>query len=204
MIAAPPPPAPVVDLAPAPAIDYKPIPYGPRRRQQMAAYSWRHYGARQWRLTNPRAVVLHFTVSSTWQSAWNLFASNTPAPGPAGSRAESPGSCTHFIVHTDGRIIQAAPLGVMCRHAIGINHRAIGIEFVEMSSADNVLHRPVQRRAGLRLVRWLQGRFGIPARDVIGHGMVNDSRWFAERQPGWRNDHTDWNRRQVRQFRAGL
>lgn len=199
---------PAVDTQPAaverPPIVEKMIPYPAARKRQMARYAKRHYGIGTWRLDAPKAVVLHFTVSDTWKSAWYTFANNTPAPGPAGTRAESPGSCTHFLVDRDGKIIQVVPLGTMCRHAIGINHQAIGIEFVEMRSASNVLARPKQRRAGVRLVRWLQSQFGIATKDVIGHSEVNDSPYFLEKVRGWRNDHTDWSSSQSRRFRSYL
>ncbi|MEZ5185640.1 MAG: peptidoglycan recognition family protein [Candidatus Nanopelagicales bacterium] len=196
-----------VDTEPAvkpPPIVEKYIPYGPKRKKQMARYSKRHYGVKTWHLTDPKVIVLHYTVSTTWQSPWNLFASNTPAGGPSGSRPESPGGCTHFIVHTDGTILQLAPLTTMCRHAIGINSQSVGIEFVEMRSASNILARPKQRKAGVRLVRWLQSELGIAKRNVIGHRMVNNSTYFVEKVRGWRNDHTDWNRKQVRTFRRLL
>jgi N-acetyl-anhydromuramyl-L-alanine amidase AmpD len=180
------------------------IPYGAVRKRQMARYSKRHYGVKTWRLVDPKVIVLHYTVSSTWQSPWNLFASNTPAGGPSGSRPESPGGCTHFLVGKRGKIIQLAPLTTMCRHAIGINHRSVGIEFVEMRSANNILARTKQRKAGVRLVRWLQAELGITNKNVIGHRMVNKSPYFYERAPGWRNDHTDWSWRQVRAFRKAL
>lgn len=198
---------PVVDDAPVaerPAIVRKYIPYGPTRKRQMASYAQRHYGVRTSALTDPSVIVLHYTVSNTWQSPWNLFASNTPAGGPSGSKAESPGGCTHFLVDRDGTIIQLAPLTTMCRHAIGINHRSVGIEFVEMRSASNILSRTAQRKAGVRLVRWLQSDLGIDKRNVIGHRMVNDSPYFQELVRGWRNDHTDWSRAQVRTFRSYL
>lgn len=187
-----------------PAIVSKYIPYGPQRKMQMARYSKRHYGDKTWRLVAPKVIVLHYTVSPTWQSPWNLFASNTPAGGPSGSRAESPGGCTHFLVGQGGKIIQLAPLTTMCRHAIGINNSSVGIEFVEMRSASNILARPRQREAGVRLVRWLQAELGITKKNVIGHRMVNNSPHFYERVSGWRNDHTDWNWGQVRAFRKDL
>jgi N-acetylmuramoyl-L-alanine amidase len=187
-----------------PAMVRKYIPYGKARKKQMAGYAKRHYGVRTWRMRDPKAIVLHYTVSTTWQSAWNTFASNRPVAGPSGSRPEAPGTCTHFIVHTDGTILQLAPLGKMCRHAIGLNHRSIGIEFVEMRSARNILNRPAQRRAGVKLVRWLQSRLDIRTKHVIGHSMVNDSPFFTERVRGWRNDHGDWSKPQTRQFRRRL
>jgi N-acetyl-anhydromuramyl-L-alanine amidase AmpD len=197
------PPVDVQPPAPPPIVK-KYIPYGKARKKQMAGYAFRHYGVRTWKLTDPRTVVLHYTVSDTASSPWNLFASNTPSPGPSGSAPERPGGCTHFIIDKDGTILQLAPLSTMCRHAIGINHRSVGIEFVEMYSADNILKRAKQRKAGVRLVRWLQAELDIATSDVIGHRMVNSSPHFQELQKGWRNDHTDWNARQVREFRARL
>jgi hypothetical protein len=66
-----------------------------------------------------------------------------------------------------------------------------------------ILNRRPQASAALRLVRWLQDRYGIATRDVIGHAMANDHRWFKDLK-GWRNDHTDWLTRDVREFRQRL
>ena len=66
-----------------------------------------------------------------------------------------------------------------------------------------ILNRKRQSNAAVRLVRWLQGRYGIATRDVIGHSMANDSRYFKDLQ-GWLNDHSDWLKRDVREFRKRL
>lgn len=192
-----------VSAAARPPIVSDPIPYGAKRKRQMAGYAWRHYHVRTWRLTSVRQIVLHYTGSDDYKSVHNTFASNSRAAGPGGSRPESPGTCAHFVVAKSGRIYQLAPLTIMCRHAIGLNHRSIGIEFVEMRSANNILARKNQLRAGQALVRWLQAKYGIAKRDVIGHAMVNQSRFFVDHE-GWRNDHVDWRAGQVRKFRLGL
>ena len=83
-----------------PRIVQKAIP-APSVRSNMAAYSYRHYGNRTWKLVDPKVVVLHYTVSNTFESPWNLFASNSASPGPSGSAPEMPGGCTHFIVDKD-------------------------------------------------------------------------------------------------------
>ena len=63
--------------APAkPAIVQKPIPFGPARRAETAAYAGRHYGLHTWRLVRPQVIVEHYTASSTFSSAWNTFASD--------------------------------------------------------------------------------------------------------------------------------
>jgi N-acetyl-anhydromuramyl-L-alanine amidase AmpD len=186
-----------------PRIVTDPISYGDERRAQMAAYSERHYGEREWRLRDRKAIVLHFTGIGGYRSAWNTFESNVPNLG------ELPGVCSHYVIKQGGTIAELVPPRIRCRHTIGMNHVSIGIEFVQSTGpgshwADRqILEREPQIRAGLRLVRWLRARFEIPIRDVIGHAMANDSRWFEDRQ-GWRNDHTDWLARDVRTFRKLL
>ena len=100
-------------------------------------------------------------------------------------------------------------LRVRCRHAIGLNHRAIGVEMVQPTGrgshwADRqILGRTRQIKAALELVRFLRARFGIEMRNVIGHAMANGSPFFKDLE-GWHNDHTDWLRRDVRTFRRRL
>lgn len=195
-------PTPIPAVA-APRIIQDPIPFSQARQRQMVGYAKRHYGIKSSTLNTPKAIVLHFTVSDSYRPIWNYFASNEPAPGPAGSRAERPGSCTQFVVDKNGRIYQLTSLRQMCRHTIGLNHVALGIEFVEMSNAANILQRPRQLAAGRKLVRWLQGKFQIRAADVLGHGTANRSRFFKDLK-GWRNDHVDWNQRQVTKFSQGI
>ena len=186
-----------------PPIDADRIDYGDGRRDQMAAYSRRHYGERKWRLRDPDAIVLHFTGSDSYASAWNTFQSNAP------NRGELPGVCTHYVVKKNGTIAELVRPRIRCRHTIGLNHRSIGIEMVQEAGrgshwADRqILQRRPQIRAALRLVRWLAAKHSIAYRDVIGHAMANDSRYFKDLQ-GWRNDHTDWLARDVREFRKRL
>jgi N-acetyl-anhydromuramyl-L-alanine amidase AmpD len=189
-------------VAPQPAIVQSPIPYGPTRRAQMAAYSKRHYGTASWKL-HPRVIVLHFTANNSYSATWNTFAANTA------NRGEKPGTCAHFVIEKSGKIHQLVPLGVRCRHAIGLNNRAIGIEMVQETGSDaraaarKILNRPKQINAALRLVRWLQGRYGIGTADVIGHAMANRHPLFKDLE-GWKNDHADWQTPEVRAFRKRL
>jgi N-acetyl-anhydromuramyl-L-alanine amidase AmpD len=185
---------------PAPKAKWDPIPYDKARKRQMANYSKRHYGKREWRLENPRAIVLHYTAGSSYESAFNTFASNGPNNG------ERPGVCSQFVVDKDGTIYQLTRLYVRCRHAIGLNHVSIGIELVQEevggshATSQAILDRRAQARAAVRLAAWLRTRYRIASRDLIGHAMVNDSRFFKDKQ-GWRNDHTDWPKAEVKTFR---
>ena len=66
-----------------------------------------------------------------------------------------------------------------------------------------ILARPAQIDAVLRLVRELQARYGIGAGDVIGHAMANGHRLFVDKL-GWRNDHTDWSAASIAVLRQRL
>ncbi len=185
-----------------PAIVQDPIPFGARRKNEMVAYSRRHYGDATWHL-KPRVIVLHYTDSGTYRSAWSTFAGDTASLG------ELPGTCAHFIVSQDGVIHQLVPTTVRCRHAIGLNQAAIGIEMVQVGgrsahwSDQQILHRTRQIRAVVALVRWLQATYGIATGDVIGHAMANGSRFFRDDEH-WRNDHDDWLAVDVKQLRRML
>ncbi len=196
--------APVRALAAqAPPIDADHIAYGGARRDQMAAYSQRHYGQREWRLADPDAIVLHFTATASYDSVWSTFNSNAP------NRGELPGVCSHYVIKQSGTTAELVPPRIRCRHAIGLNHRSLGIEMVQEAGpgshwADQqILHRHPQIRSALRLVGWLQDRYSIRTSDVIGHSMANDSPYFKDLE-GWVNDHTDWLKRDVREFRERL
>jgi N-acetylmuramoyl-L-alanine amidase len=181
-----------------PPIVWKPIPFGARRKTQMAAYSRRHYGTWRWRLTSPKVIVEHFTDGTTWEGAWNTFASNARHLG------EKPGTCAHFLIDTDGTIYQLVNLGVRCRHVIGINDTAIGIEHVG-TSAERILANDRMMRASLRLTLWLRAKFAIQNRNVIGHAESLESAYHHERYPAWRcMTHADFNHVQMREFRSRL
>ena len=181
-----------------PPIVRKPIPYGDRRRRQMAAYSRRHYGAWRWKLDAPVGIVEHYTTGTTWQGAWNTFAANSKHLG------EYPGTCTHFIVHTDGTIYQLASLGIRCRHTIGMNQLSIGIEHVGRSDAE-VLRNGPQMRSSLRLTLWLVAKFDIEIRNVIGHGESLQSPLRHERYASWKcMTHSDMSRSAMITYRGRL
>lgn len=181
-----------------PDIVWKPIPFGARRRAQMAAYSRRHYGTWGWRLESPRVIVEHFTDGTTWQGAWSTFASNARHLG------EKPGTCAHFLIDTDGTIYQLVNLGTRCRHVIGINDTAIGIEHVG-TSAEAILANRRMMHASLRLTLWLRARFGIENRNVIGHAESLESPFHHERYPSWRcQTHADFNHVEMREYRERL
>jgi N-acetylmuramoyl-L-alanine amidase len=185
---------------PRPAIVQKPIPFGPQRRAEMAAYSKRHYGTAEWRLVAPRVIVEHYTASDTFASAYNTF-----APDHADSELhELPGTCAHFVIDADGTIYQLVPLTIRCRHTVGLNYTAIGIEHVGRS-ATGILANRRELAASLKLTRWLMARFHIERKNVIGHAESLSSPYHHELVPALRTQtHADWNAREMKRYRALL
>ena len=192
--------APAAGAVEPPPIMAKPIPFGAERKADTAAYMRRHYGLDGWRLRAPRVVVQHYTASTSLGSAWSTFAGNVPDA----ELHELPGTCAHFVIDTDGTIYRLVPLGVVCRHTVGLNWTAIGIEHVGTSAAE-VLGNARQLRASLALTLWLMDRFGIALRDVIGHNESLTSPYRRERYPAWRcQTHGDWTAAEMDVYRRKL
>jgi len=193
-----------VATAKAPPIVKKYIRFGPGRKAQMADYSQHHYRQHTYLLTNPKAIVLHHTDGADWQSAWYTFDNNTAYNG------EKPGVSAQFIIAKDGTIYQLMPLSYRARHCIGMNWKSFGIEFCQESAGHSghwmdqqILNRPRQVGAGLKLVRYLQARFGIKTSDVVGHATANGSRFFMDKT-GAKNAAGDWFSAELSKFRARL
>lgn len=174
------------------------IPYGAKRRAQMAAYANRHYGISTSALEQPHVIVEHYTATSTARPAWNTFASNARDP----ELHELPGTCAHFLVDRDGTIFQLVRTSIMCRHTVGLNYTAIGIENVGTSDA-SVMDNARQRTASVRLTRWLRCRHGIAVKDVIGHNESLGSPYHRERVARLRSQtHGDMRRATMQRYRA--
>ena len=183
-----------------PRIVWKPIPFGATRRAETAAYAKRHYGLDTWRLVNPKVIVEHYTASPTFSSAYWTFVSDAPDQ----ELHETPGICAHFVIDTDGTIYQLVPLSTICRHTIGLNWTAIGIEHVGTSDRV-VLDNPRQMRSSVQLTAWLMSRYGIQLGDVIGHNESLTSRYHKELYASWRcQTHGDFPRAAMDEYRGRL
>jgi beta-N-acetylhexosaminidase len=181
-----------------PAIEWQKIPFGAKRKRQTAAYSKRHYGERAYELADPQVIVQHYTAGTSFDSAWNHFASNGSHLG------EKPGVCAQFIIDTDGTIYQLVNLGIRCRHAIGMNWTAIGIEHVG-TNAQDILDNHVMMRSSLPLTAWLMLRYGIDIGNVIGHAEILRSPFHTELYEDWQClTHSDWDRSEMRAYRRRL
>ena len=186
-------------IAPPP-VRRTPIPYGPRRREEMRAYARRHYGIDDFRLVRPRVIVQHYTASNSFRSAYETFARDAPDV----ELHELPGVCSHYVIDRDGTIHELVPATIMCRHTVGLNYTAIGIEHVGTSDGQ-VLSNDRQLRSSLRLTRMLQGRYGIRTSNVIGHNESLSSRYHRERVARLRRQtHGDFKRASMLRYRRRL
>lgn len=189
--------------ASGPKIVKRLIPYSAKRKQQMAGYAKAHYGVKDWRL-RPTAIVLHFTESNSVSGVISQFARNAP------NRGEAPGTCAHYLIAKDGTIYELVPPSIMCRHAIGLNHKAIGIEMIQTTQGNSpawadrqILARKAQARSLIALVKSLQATYKIQTSHVYGHAGANKASEFKELK-GWRNDHQDFGAAAVAEVRRRL
>ena len=177
-----------------------PIPYGAKRKGDMAAYSRRHYGRFEWRLRRVEHVVQHYALTNSAQTVYNTFAPNVPDV----EYGELPGVCSHFVINGRGRIFQLVGLRTRCRHVVGLNHLSVGIEHTGHSDGQ-VMGNARQLRASLRLTRWLRCRFGLGVRRVIGHNESLRSRFYRELDPRFRGrTHGDFRPRTMDRYRRKL
>jgi N-acetylmuramoyl-L-alanine amidase len=185
---------------PPPPVKSWPIPYGAKRKHQMASYSARHYGERTWRLRRPRVIVEHMAQTNAVTAVYDTFAANVPDV----ELHELPGVCAHYVISSRGRIFRLVNLRTRCRHTVGLNWTAIGIEHVGYGDGD-VLGNRRALRASLRLTRWLRCRFRIRVRNVIGHAESLRSPYHRERVPSLRRQtHGDWAHGSMQVYRKKL
>ena len=178
----------------------RPIPYDAKRKRDMAAYAQRHYDIDSYRLYQPQVIVQHITVSDDFESVYNTFAANTPDV----ELNELPGVCSHYVVDKDGTIYRLVPESIMCRHTVGLNWTAIGIEHVARTDADLLGNRR-QLRASRRLTQWIQCRRDIGLRDVIGHNESLSSRYHKENVARLRTQtHGDMTAESMREYESGI
>jgi hypothetical protein len=176
------------------------IPFGPKRKREMASYSERHYGEHTWRLRHPRVIVEHVAEAGSAAAVHDTFAPDVPDP----ELGELPNVCAHFVISSSGRIYRLVNLRTRCRHTVGLDWTAIGIEHTGYGDGE-VLGDRRQMHASLRLTRYLRCRFHIGIRNVIGHSESLRSPYHRERIPSLRHQtHGDWKHRSMVVYRRRL
>jgi len=159
------------------------------RLRLTAEYCRSHYGDDSHRLTEPEMIVVHYTTIPTLAESYRFFA---PAMLDTVLRRDisSGGQVNvspHYLIDRDGAILQLAPDNVVCRHTIGFNHTAIGIENVgrneddlteaQASSTADLINRLVNRHPSIVY--------------LIGHYQYREAglphyRLFKEKDPTYR------------------
>jgi N-acetylmuramoyl-L-alanine amidase len=189
-----------VSVLKRPSIKQDPIPFPESRKREMTLYAKRHYGIDTYRLIDPRVIVEHYTETPDLQSTYETFAPDHPDS----ELHELPNTCAHFVVDRSGTIYQLVPVAIMCRHTVGLNYTAIGIENVGYSDRE-ILSDPAETRASLALTRWLRCEYRISIANVIGHNESLSSPYHRENVPSLRTQtHEDWRRADMDVYRARL
>jgi N-acetylmuramoyl-L-alanine amidase len=195
-----PSPSASTSAAAKPEIHKKVIPYPKKRKREMAAYSKRHYGQYKWRLNNPQVIVIHYAEAGSISTIFNTFRTDRPDV----EFHELPNVCSHYAVGASGTVYKFVPPTIRCRHTVGLNWTAIGVEHVGFSDQD-ILNRPAQLNGSLEFVQWLRCRFGIPINQVIGHNESLSSPFYKELDPRFKGQtHGDWNHADMQIYRSDL
>lgn len=143
--------------------------FNEQRLELTREYCKLHYGTDTDRMAAQRMIVVHYTASPTLAKALEFF---TP---PLLSRDDirSGGAVNvsaHFLVDKDGSIYRLAPEDRICRHVIGFNNVALGIENV---GEDKNALTDAQLQADAALIADLAGRYPT-IRYLIGHYEYQD------------------------------
>ena len=143
-----------------------PIPWNEKKIALTQEYSQLHYGTMQTEIV-PEAVVIHWTVSNTWEPVYNYFYSEKMADGTLNV-------ASHFLVDRDGTIYRLTPETRLNRHIIGYNWCAIGVENVGgIDGVEDLTYE--QLMANISLVRYLHSKFPT-IKHIFGHYQQNIAR----------------------------
>ena len=112
--------------------------FNDERLRLTAGYCLAHYGSESTELGEPQLIVVHYTAFATRDESLRFFA---PPRLDKVSRRDITGGgavnvSAHYLIDRDGSALQLAPDNVVCRHTIGFNRTAIGIENVGRNAAE--------------------------------------------------------------------
>ena len=165
-------------------IIHKPIIWSEQREQLIREYAMKHYGLDQVYIT-PQAVVVHWTASGTWESAYNHFYNEARGDGTLNVAVQ-------FLVSRDGKIFRLTPETALNRHIIGYNWCAIGIENVGgVGGAEDLTD--AQLEANIDLILYLQEKYPT-IHYVFGHYQqvaARESGLYIEKVAGYRSEKID-------------
>ena len=162
----------------------KPILWSVVREQLIREYAITHYNLDRIDII-PQAIVVHWTASSTWASAYNHFYQEARADGTLNV-------ASHFLVSRDGKIFRLTPETALNRHIIGYNWCAIGIENVGGVNGVEDL-TDAQLEANVELIKYLQKKYTTISY-VFGHYQQDAARssgLYIENIPDYRSEKID-------------
>jgi N-acetylmuramoyl-L-alanine amidase len=150
-------------------------------------YAKTHYGEETDRLEDPEMIVVHFTAFATMRESLDFF---RPTLLTSRDDIKSGGRVNvsaHYLVDKEGEIYRMAGDDILCRHIIGFNHVALGIENV---AADERGLTEAQLAADAALIAELARRHPT-VKFLIGHHEYEDRslphyRLRLELQKGYR------------------
>ena len=140
--------------------------YSEKRFELMSDYAKFHYSLDSAALVSPNMVIIHYTAMPTLELSFKAFKPDIiPKHRERLSYYGDVNVGAHFLIDKDGSIHQLLPLDMMGRHAIGYNHKSIGIENV---SADGSGLTVRQVSANAKLIAHLHAT--LPSiKYVFGH-----------------------------------
>ncbi|MEZ4402886.1 MAG: peptidoglycan recognition family protein [Kofleriaceae bacterium] len=203
--AGPPPPDAAIDAGPLATIVDWPVAWTAERDRLMLAYRREHSDPAATDLTiEPRMIVLHYTAGGSAKGTHGYFDRTRLEEARATLRKGGAANVvSHFLVDRDGTIFRLIPETRMGRHAIGVNHVAIGVENVGDEARWPLTDAQVA--ADVALIRDLAARYPIEL--VVGHHEVaalKGTPWFVERVKGYGNQKGDPGPRFMKLVRAAL
>jgi len=154
------------DTSGDPVIIEKLISYTEERKQLSIDYLKNRHGINQANANiAPTMIVLHYTGKGTVKSIYNYFNQAIIENAREINKKESRlNVSSHYLVDRDGTIFRLVPDTLFCRHTIGLNYCAIGIE--NIGSKEQPLTK-AQIKSNAQLVRYLKSKYDIQY--VIGH-----------------------------------
>jgi len=162
----------------------KPILWSDVREQLIREYAITHYNLDRIDII-PQAIVVHWTASGTWESAYNYFYKEARADGTLNV-------ASHFLVSRDGKIFRLTPETALNRHIIGYNWCAIGIENVGGVNGVEDL-TDAQLEANVELIKYLHKKYTTISY-VFGHYQQDAARssgLYIENIPDYRSEKID-------------
>jgi len=169
----------------------KPILFDEERKALTLQYLSERYGLEQTNPSiDPKMIVLHWTVISTFEESFATFYPATLPSRPDIKDASALNVSSQFMVDRDGTIYRLLPETTMARHVIGLNHCAIGIENV--GGTQNLPLTDEQVSANIWLVNYLSEKYDIDY--LIGHyeyTLFEGHELWLEKDDGYRTEKTD-------------